>query len=423
MRKGIWILLSAMLAFVSCSDDYMLGIIARKDTLGQSQHREPSGPAAESPDTVIYICAVEFPEGYNWQRDTAYGIVESNLAVYRNGTKTITVPVGGKNLVSSDPDMHRVVNGHLYTDYVIGNQTIIKKDGREVFRYSGGESLCGFIVRDDGIWTLGQSRSGQGLTLRKNGKEIFSSATGFINGTFANQAFRGGALYEDSGSLYFSYYVPNADVLTGEIVSRAWYIVKDGVPKGVTPPSGLSVTHDIRMIGGKLCIAGEAAGEQGRTVLIEGQEQYKFGSASSWKRIRNCRLASSSRGPCIKEEESFDVGSTYISVLLQKDGTRSSTTWPLIAKEFYISGDVCAFVNTNNSDSSIESISIDGRQHLLPGRMRMMTNACATLIGQRLIVAMSPYTSEETPVIWDNGERSQLPINGYVTSVTYTAGE
>ena len=40
------------------------------------------------------------------------------------------LPVGEEYHISPDPDMHRVIEGHLYTDYSTDKETIIKKDGQ-----------------------------------------------------------------------------------------------------------------------------------------------------------------------------------------------------------------------------------------------------------------------------------------------------
>ena len=49
----------------------------------------------------------------------------------------LKIPVGDDYMVSDDPDMHRVLNGHLYTDFATDSETILKKDGKPLFSFDG----------------------------------------------------------------------------------------------------------------------------------------------------------------------------------------------------------------------------------------------------------------------------------------------
>ena len=66
--------------------------------------------------TVIYVTAMQYPDGYDWRADVEKGSVKCSLTVYADGIPMMKVPVGDEYEVSSDPDMHRMADGHLYTD-------------------------------------------------------------------------------------------------------------------------------------------------------------------------------------------------------------------------------------------------------------------------------------------------------------------
>ena len=201
-------------------------------------------------DTAIYVTALEFPSGYDWKRDTLKGEVDCRLVLLENGIRKLEIPARYDNQVSSDPDMHRVIDGHLYADYATDAETIISKDGKEIFRYQGREMISGFKVSGNDIYTLGRNRSKVGFSYRKNGKEIMSRAKGRIIGDYYNSAYPDGALYSDSGHLYFSYY---ADDVSGDGVERHYFLVQDRVETPVDVDDGYGSICDMRMVGGKLC--------------------------------------------------------------------------------------------------------------------------------------------------------------------------
>lgn len=228
----------------------------------QDNRREGGGGALTvmPKDTSIFVAAVEFPEGYDWRRDSSYGAVSGSLALYRNGERTLSIPAGPGCKASLDPDLHHLVDGHLYTESCTAGETVISKDGEELFSYPGREFLCGLLVEGADVFTLGQSRSGNGFSLRRNGEEIISRSEGAVASHMSdNPEYPGGALYRDCGHLYFSYWKP----LAKGSALRVWYIVADGEETSVdADPEGI---YDIRVRDGNLRItprSGKASWER-----------------------------------------------------------------------------------------------------------------------------------------------------------------
>lgn len=136
-------------------------------------------PPAEEPDTV-YVTGVEYPAGYDWSKDPEYGTVECRLFLEKDGKRVLEIPVGYFYETASDPDMHRCIEGHLYTDYSTESETVVKKDGVTLFRYPGREMSESFHVSDSGdVYTVGYPRSGEGgFTFRKNGNALLRVGSG-----------------------------------------------------------------------------------------------------------------------------------------------------------------------------------------------------------------------------------------------------
>ena len=137
----------------------------------------PSDSADKTPDVVRRICymtAFDYQKDYDWRADRSRESVKCSLIVYEDGRAIMKVPVGEAYEVSPDPDMHRIIGGHLYTDYSNTVETVIKCDGRQLFRYPGCEYICGMELIGDDLYSLGQSRYGNGFALRKNGEMVLT---------------------------------------------------------------------------------------------------------------------------------------------------------------------------------------------------------------------------------------------------------
>ena len=113
---------------------------ARKDIYPQPERPEP---VTEVPDTGrhLYIAAVEYPEGYDWVRDTARGTVDARMLLFKDGECVLSLPAGDRARIGTDPDTHHLIGGNLYTTWSDGKRTCIKCNGEDLFDYEGGESM------------------------------------------------------------------------------------------------------------------------------------------------------------------------------------------------------------------------------------------------------------------------------------------
>ena len=114
----------------------------------------------------LYVTGVEYPEGYDWKADSDYGYVACTVFLMKDGERIVELDVDDRDMVASDADMHRCFGGHLYTDYSTESETVIKKDGDEMFRYPDRELICGFQVIDDDVYRMdGVKRDTQKMRL------------------------------------------------------------------------------------------------------------------------------------------------------------------------------------------------------------------------------------------------------------------
>jgi len=178
------------------------------DRTPRSQKEEKQQEAKALMDTIIYISAISVPPGYDWRKDSACGLVNGEIILYKNYETCLRIPGGSHSQISLEPDMHHLIGGHIYSEYSDNTHTYVFKDGKELFRYQGREFLRALLPQGDSLYTLGQSRVSQGFSLRLNGEPLFLSTEGRISGGFGDSSFDGkGALFKTGEHLYFSYYL------------------------------------------------------------------------------------------------------------------------------------------------------------------------------------------------------------------------
>ena len=234
MRRMI--LFSAMFLTLSCGLSEIGGRGVQDSVSGAIW----GGPLQDSEESTVdqkcYVTAFDYQKGYDWRSDQSKESVKCSLVVYVDGKPVMKVPVGEKYEISADPDMHRILDGHLYTDYSTDSETVIKKDGMPLFRYSGRESVIGMTVINDSVYHLGQNRSGDGFNLRKNGEIIFSRQTGTVLGTLKSVgdtlsfAFYD-AIHSSEGDVERYYSVTDckvAQVAVRDDIRRVWDISATG---------------------------------------------------------------------------------------------------------------------------------------------------------------------------------------------------
>lgn len=201
---------------------------------GRDEYREPE--AIKS----ILVSGVDYPQGYDWVRDGEYRTTSAWIVMFEGSQEVLRFPAGKGSIWSPDPDGHRIWDGHLYTFAIDGNQTVIGRDGAEILRYDGAESIRGFAVDGGHIITLGQAEGG-GFSRRLDGKAVFYCESGFVQGSLDRGVPRSGALFKDMGHWYFTY-----------IDNNRLHLVEDnaevGIPE-VSMPADAVVGGGRRIIG------------------------------------------------------------------------------------------------------------------------------------------------------------------------------
>ena len=356
----------------------------------------------DDPDrTVCYVTLMSYPDGYDWRADRQKGSVKCSLVVLANGLPMMKVPVGDEYEISSDPDMHRVIDGHLYTDYSTDSETVIKKDGRLLFRYLGKEHIFGMLVDSSGVYTLGHSRDGAGFTYRRNGEILLECAEG--------RSF--GRLYRDGDDICFAFSEQVAS--SAEEIER-YYHVRNGEVSQVALREDVKKVWCVTSDDGVIYYVADIIGVDD-PVVFAGSSMTVLDMPESAS-MAGCRILADSGVVCVE------------GVSVAQGRPLSAFVWTA-AMEYYAFKTGLTMSSINCSGGSVfcvlnsPSSSICGQVYLngtivsTPFNYISMSSRTAVMADGILHVGLSSKSGAK-PQIWKDGKLEKLDYNGYICSVT-----
>lgn len=396
MWKNWWMAGLAALMIVSCEVEQ---ISRRPDGNREDIWTGPGIHAGGTSREVCYVTCFDYPEEYDWRMDPERGSVKCSLVVFADGLPMMKVPVGDAYEVSPDPDMHRIIKGHLYTDYSTGTETVIKKDGKTVLRYVANEVICGMIVEKDTIYTLAHLRGGDGFTFRKNGEVILERPSG--------RTFR--RLHRDGDQICFAFTEP---VEAGEESIERYYHCADGVIVQAAVRDDVKKVWDIMSIRGDICYIASLRGVEKPVLAQDGR--------------LNALAMPDGAEPLafkmIQGEDSLFMEGLYVpgdrsvtSALWLSPGKCVSFDEGMVANSCIASGDgICCAFNPSSQDGIIYR---GGEVFQMPAGYAVMGTSCGAVIDGILHMGLSS-SEGEPPMVWKDGELQPLDICGYITSVS-----
>ena len=348
---------------------------------------------------VCYVTALDYQKGYDWRADQARENVRCSLVVFADGVPVMKLPVGSAYETSSDPDMHRIIDGHLYTDYSTDEETVIKKDGALMFRYQGRESLCGMKIIGEDLYTLGQSRDGKGFAFRRNGEILLKKDNGTVMGS----------LNSEGDSLFFAFYelIRNAEGNVG----RYYMSVNSKVKQ-------IALREDIKDVWDILCNRDQVTYLASLTglrepVLISGESMTAL-QLPQGASLSACRLIRSgdnllAEGICHHNGDLYDA--LWINGRLLTVFPKNRMVTSLDVSD---NGVFCALNPTASDVNGI--IHRSGEDYSMPKGYSALGTSCVKVIDGILHVGLSSRNGRK-PLIWKDGVTDSLKVNGYITSI------
>lgn len=394
--------LVAALAIVSCGTVE----IDRPSDIGSGQLGGDQG-GEEEIARELYVTGVEYPQGYDWHSDPDYAHVACTLFLMKGDERILELSVGENHMVSADPDMHRCFGGHLYTDFSTDAETIVMKDGSELFRYPDREMICGFQVIGDDIYTLGTPRDGDGWTLRKNGVITMVKTAGYPMTD----------LRMDGEDMWFAYVDP-IGYGNGEIRKRC-YLVVNGTAAPVGASEDIETVDDILLCGGKTYFTARLKGIPEHVVYC-GDEMHAL-ELWSGTGTKDCRVYYDGG------DDIYVGGLKYIEV-----SGYLKTMWKNYSSMFsyssdsdvvyYLDGDIMNYVLSYDQGGErgtklyrdCVNVNIGEAEHEY-----MFLGASAACAGDgHFHVALHPVDTETGPALFSDSEITGYDFNGYFTSVS-----
>ena len=396
MRKRIFIVGLALLA-AGCSRDPLLPGSPRSFHEPPGRHRTDSSGREDvpPPGEHVYLTAVRFPDGYAWDLDTCAVEGAVWIDLYRDGTLVRSVPAGG----SVHPDMHRFVGGHLYTDCSTDTETIVSRDGKELFRFEGKEAIRGFLVREDGVHTLGQDRDGEGFTYRVEGRTVFRSETGAVLGSPDEAA--GGALTENGEDVFYTCSFPSGH--------GKQYVVMRGAEVARDPLDGDGVMA-FGFVDGKICRV-QILGRRQMLVVEDTSVALVFRVGEN---LLRCRLHPWGNDVLALLCLSGPSGKRFL--LQTVDGKSFQPADGETVGDILAEGTRMGWTETG-PDGDLHRIRWSDGTVTETGGGHLSSSRCALLRGGRLFLALTGRDGAPNRLRTDDGS-TEIPFNGYFTSVT-----
>ena len=393
-----WCVMIGIAALVSCGIEE---VSRRPEENREDIWIRPEMNSGDGSREVCYVTAFDYPDDYDWRADREKGSVKCSLTVFADGVPMMKVPVGDMYEVSSDPDMHRMIDGHLYTDYSTDCETVIKKDGKTVLRYTGREMICGMLVEGDTLYTLGHPRQGEGFTFRKNGKTVLARPAGR---TF-------GRLHRDNGNICFAFTEP---VLSEDGDMERYHHYSDGNIVQTAVRDDIKKVWDIYSYKGEICWAASLTGID-RPVL------FKDGTLNSMIMFDGYSPLTLSilEGEDVLYLEGILTSPdlALVSAFWDSPGHIMSPEDGYVASSRCISGDGMSLVFNPVYGSGKGLIFRCGEEMAMPAGYSVMGLSCATVADGILHIGLSSQEGGR-PMIWKDGQTVFLDISGYIASVS-----
>lgn len=385
---------------VSCqpfSFDTLTGRTRRGSGRGENPPRDTTatGGGEQPPElryeTAVYVCGVEFPEGYDWLRDTAYRSGERTLVLMRNGVRVLELPAGAERETGADPDMHRILEGKLYSDWSTAGETVIRCNGEELLRFTGRESIISFRLWDGHIHTLGRDRDGQGFSYRVDGKTLFRKEKGEAVGE----------LHRDGDAVCFGYY------------DGGGYIVVDGKETALPLPQGIAGLYDIRRRDGTVEVAMRTGAVSGTPLLRLGEVVTQLPRPYYIHHFSRCRFVSGSDRPLLKLSY-IRTGDSRQDALWDRSSPLEMLPMKARALDWYVGEEGIGYVAVTEDRALIRPPG--GTQSELPGRYSFYTEACGGLFDGNLYAVLTGLDGTQS-VLWKDGMAEPVALRGYLSGV------
>ena len=371
---------------------------ADSDIWKGSSHNPAPGGSSTPAKSSCYVTAVSYPDGYDWLRDEDRDAVRCSLVVFVDGVPRLKVPIGESRAVGADADLHRIMDGSLYSWSNSDDKTVVRRYGEVLFEYYSRESIRDVLLKDNDLYTLGVPSSGEGFSFRKNGETLFVRNSGY---PFER-------LYQDDEKVGFSF----CEVIkaAGPSTERYYNVLDTNVVQ-VALRNDIQRVWDVISVNSGILYLATLRGVSS-PVLIRSDEIVGLSSPDS-SSLLSFRFLPGGDG-CYVET----VGGSPAMTSYLWNGTKSVfksvsgfTIFSCCIDEEGICGVLVPSLRTLPP-----KIFQNERIWSVPEGYWPMGTSVSAMVNGILCVGLSSLTGGR-PALWKDGELHPLEINGYITGV------
>lgn len=365
---------------------------------GSSRGRDSARPGEEAEqretypeNKVLYYSAVEFDSGYNWQQDSAYGKAAADIVLYRDHKEFKRVHCGDR--ISYEPDLHHIIGGSIYTEYCRAGRTYIYKDGAPLLELDEALRLFGLVEREGIVFTLACPLSGKGLVFRRGEDVILRKLDAHIFGGFQYASCsENGALYLDKGELVFCYSQGGVP-----------HIVLEGVDNEYDSLSGEAL--DAKYFNGSLYC------------MLKRDNQGIWSSGQTWVGEGVCADCGDVYYENAWRTAAYDFNNALMLDFGGNGGILYASNMGVSCVRYNGKSVSSCYMPLRNGPGNLraEELGIVLRPE---GEYRFISENCAVLNGDRLLMALSSDKAGEGPSIYEGNSVRKLKINGFVSSIS-----
>ena len=339
----------------------------------------PDAPGERLPDE--YLTAFHFPEGIPWRDSVVTG---AQLVLYKNGEEQLRLPVSG----TPEPERHRVVEGHLWTDENENGRMTVSCDGQERFSYAGDELFRGFLVLDGRVHTLGQRPGQEGFCYRIDGKEVYASAIGTVVGRPSDPDWPGGAFSVDDGAVYYTYALP---VRQAEGPGWEYHVMRGDELVQTIHAGEVDLLYDVRVFRGEIYRCERLSASAGSLRILRGDTPGPLGVFDA-EVPHECRLTPVDNRLVVKGYSIVSGMQPYRCWYRESSHNLYLDAGALPPLELYRDADetVVAVLLDPVNEQRIDAITLAKKKlDLPPGRYGMVSSRCAAFRDGRFSAALT----------------------------------
>lgn len=304
------------------------------------------------------------------------------IVLYRGFEEIAHAPAGD----NPDPDRHRAIDGHLWSDAIEGKETVVYLDGKEYLRWEGEELFAEFMLQDGHLYTLGQKPGDQGFSFRIDGSEVFSDHSGRIVGGVPGRVWDG---------VNYCYGIP---IQHGSGTTWEYRVMKGAETIRVISDDSAGTVLDICVIDGRVYRV-ERLGDNVRFVSPRGA--FSYGAAS---RLSIVKVGGN---VCVRGHNTAGTACWYrynSKVLAWEEGA-----------ELHFDGSLRVWWTLEDGligQMYVGKTTLD----IAPGRYSVATPDCAGFFGPTFCAALTDSIGQDHLIVTDT-TITTFHVNGTITSI------